>query len=136
MWRHQHILMTALQKSLIIVTMAAVGGTSIYEVYQASTLHVQVHTLRQQQASFSDEILQVQRDRDEAVRLKGNIPGILADKNFRTVLHALEQRNGIETLGEPEVTTTSGRGIQGQFVNVVFPVFTNPSPSSNQRGTE
>jgi general secretion pathway protein D len=36
----------------------------------------------------------------------------LTDPNFRVVLHALEQRSGFETLGEPEVTTTSGRQTQ------------------------
>jgi len=40
------------------------------------------------------------------------VTGILTDPNFRVVLHALEQRSGFETLGEPEVTTTSGRQTQ------------------------
>ncbi len=40
-----------------------------------------------------------------------NVTGILMDPNFRKKLQALEQRNGSETLPEPEVTTTSGRGI-------------------------
>jgi len=127
--------MTALQKTLVTVTMAAAVGTGIYEVHQASTLRLQIQTLRQEQASLSEEIRQLQRERDDAVKSGGNIPGILADKNFRVVLHALEQRTGVETLGEPEVTTTSGREIQGRFVNVVFPVFTNPPPSSTQRRT-
>jgi type II secretory pathway component GspD/PulD (secretin) len=38
--------------------------------------------------------------------------GILTDPNFRVALHALEQRGGFETLGEPEVITTSGRQAQ------------------------
>ncbi len=38
--------------------------------------------------------------------------GILTDKNFRTVLHNLEARSGVETLAEPEVVTTSGRQTQ------------------------
>jgi len=41
----------------------------------------------------------------------GTVSGILTDPNFRTVLHALEQRDGVETLAEPEVVTTSGRKI-------------------------
>jgi general secretion pathway protein D len=40
------------------------------------------------------------------------ITGILTDPNFRVVLRALEQRSGIETLAEPEATTTSGRQVQ------------------------
>jgi len=35
--------------------------------------------------------------------------GILTDPNFRFVIRALEQRDGTQSLGEPEVTTTSGR---------------------------
>lgn len=42
----------------------------------------------------------------------GTITGILTDPNFQVVIHALEQRSGAETLGEPEVTTTSGRQTQ------------------------
>ena len=40
------------------------------------------------------------------------LTGILTDPNFRMVIHALQQRSGSETLGEPEVTTTSGRQTQ------------------------
>ncbi len=40
------------------------------------------------------------------------ITGIMTDPNFRVVIHALEQRNGVETLAEPEVTTISGRQTQ------------------------
>jgi len=41
-----------------------------------------------------------------------NVTGVLADPNFRAALHELQQRNGVESLPEPEVTTTSsGRGI-------------------------
>ncbi len=50
------------------------------------------------------------------------LTGILTDPNFRVVLRALEQRGGFESLGEPEVTTTSGRQTQmraTQIINVV-----------------
>jgi tetratricopeptide (TPR) repeat protein len=40
------------------------------------------------------------------------ITGILTDPNFRVVLHALQQRGGVETLAEPEITTISGRQVQ------------------------
>ena len=40
------------------------------------------------------------------------VTGVLTDPNFRVVLHALEQRSGFETLGEPEVVATSGRQAQ------------------------
>ena len=38
--------------------------------------------------------------------------GILTDPNFRVALRALSQRTGVETLGEPEITTISGRQTQ------------------------
>ena len=33
----------------------------------------------------------------------------MTDPNFRVVINALEQSTGAESLGEPEVVTTSGR---------------------------
>ncbi len=42
----------------------------------------------------------------------GTITGIFTDPNFRVALQALEQRSGVETLAEPEVTTISGRQTQ------------------------
>ena len=50
------------------------------------------------------------------------VTGILTDPNFRVVLHALEQRDGVEALAEPDVTTISGRQTQmraTQIKNVV-----------------
>ena len=38
--------------------------------------------------------------------------GILTDENFRVALKQLSSRNDVETLGEPEVETTSGRQVQ------------------------
>jgi general secretion pathway protein D len=40
------------------------------------------------------------------------VTGILTDPNFRVVINALSQRTGVQTLGAPEVTTTSGRQAQ------------------------
>ncbi len=48
----------------------------------------------------------------------GTITGILTDPNFRVVIHALEQRSGVENLAEPEVTTTSGRQTQMRATEV------------------
>ena len=41
-----------------------------------------------------------------AVPTHTTVTGILSDPNFRAVLHALEQRSGVEKLAEPEVVTT------------------------------
>jgi len=49
----------------------------------------------------------------------GTLTGILTDPNFRVALHALEQRGGFETLGEPEITTMSGRQAQMRATQVV-----------------
>jgi type II secretory pathway component GspD/PulD (secretin) len=50
------------------------------------------------------------------------ITGILTDPNFRVVLHALEQRTGIETLAEPEVVTISGRQTEMRATQVIVVV--------------
>ena len=47
------------------------------------------------------------------------ITGIMTDPNFRVALRALEQRSGVENLGEPEVTTTSGRQTQMRATSVL-----------------
>jgi len=49
----------------------------------------------------------------------GQMTGILTDPNFRVVLHALEQRTGVETLAEPECVTTSGRQTQMRATDTV-----------------
>ncbi len=48
------------------------------------------------------------------------VTGILTDPNFRVVLHALEQRTGFETLGQPEVVTTSGRQTQMRATSIIY----------------
>jgi hypothetical protein len=48
--------------------------------------------------------------------------GILTSENASKALHQLESRDGVETLGEPEVVTTDGRQAQmraTQVVNVI-----------------
>src|ERR1017187_5743713 len=47
------------------------------------------------------------------------LTGILNATNARAALRALQARSGIETLGEPEVTTTSGRQTQMRVTDVV-----------------
>ena len=60
------IAMTTLQKILITTTLAGVASAGIYESRQASTLHSQVQTLRQQELSLTGQIAQLQRQRDDA----------------------------------------------------------------------
>jgi general secretion pathway protein D len=46
------------------------------------------------------------------------VTGILTNPNFQVVLHALESRTGVENLGEPEITTLSGRQTQMRATTV------------------
>jgi type II secretory pathway component GspD/PulD (secretin)/beta-lactamase regulating signal transducer with metallopeptidase domain len=64
------------------------------------------------------------------------VTGILTDKNFRVTLHALESRAGAEMLGEPEVTTTSGRQTQMRVTQTVTVVtnFAYQDSTSNRWG--
>jgi general secretion pathway protein D len=48
----------------------------------------------------------------------GTLTGILTDPQFRVVLHALEQRDGVDLLNESSVTTVSGRQCQIQVVDL------------------
>ncbi len=50
--------------------------------------------------------------------------GILTSENASNVLQEVESRNGVETLAEPEVVTTSGRQTQMRVTQVIF-VITN-----------
>ncbi len=60
------IAMTALQKTIIAVMLAAAAGTGIYEAHQVSRLHEQNQTLQQQQAPLAEQIRELQRQRDDA----------------------------------------------------------------------
>ena len=48
----------------------------------------------------------------------GTLTGILTDPQFRVAVNALEQRQGVDELNAPEVTTESGRQAQIQAVDV------------------
>jgi general secretion pathway protein D len=91
-------------------------------------------TANQIQGSSSDQLLTSGlRNTGPAV---GTITGILTDPNFRLVIHALEQRSGVEFLAEPEVTTTSGRQTQmkATAVQSVITDFTFQQGSSASTG--
>ena len=48
----------------------------------------------------------------------GQMTGILSDPEFRTALQALEHRQGVETLAEPECVTTGGRQTQMRATDI------------------
>jgi Flp pilus assembly secretin CpaC/tetratricopeptide (TPR) repeat protein len=45
----------------------------------------------------------------QSIPAVGTITGILTDPQFRVVIHAMEQRSGIDVLSAPSVTTSSGK---------------------------
>ena len=63
----------------------------------------------------------------------GTFSGILTDPQFRVVLHALEQRDGIDLLDESSVTTLSGRQCQVQVVDLQT-IVTGVSPTQTAAG--
>ncbi|HNQ73397.1 MAG TPA: hypothetical protein PKN95_07310 [Verrucomicrobiota bacterium] len=60
--------------------------------------------------------------------------GILTDPQFRVVLRAIEQRDGIELLNEGQITTLSGRQAQIQVVEVKTIVTGVDQSQGNQGG--
>jgi len=62
----------------------------------------------------------------------GTFSGILTDPQFRMVVHALEQRQGVDLLSESSVTTLSGRQTEIQVVDLRTIV---TAPNLNQTGT-
>jgi general secretion pathway protein D len=62
------------------------------------------------------------------------LTGILTDPQFRMVLHALEQRSGVEILAQPEVTTQSGRQAQMKATNIKT-IITGFSYGANNQAT-
>ena len=69
--------------------------------------------------SSSDQAIGNLVNANSGIPTIATITGILTDPNFRVVLHALEQRNGTETLAEPEVTTISGRQTQMRATQIL-----------------
>jgi beta-lactamase regulating signal transducer with metallopeptidase domain len=51
--------------------------------------------------------------------LKAGMVGILSRKNAQDMLRTLEQRAGVNTLAEPEMTTTSGRQTQMRATSII-----------------
>jgi RNA polymerase sigma factor (sigma-70 family) len=62
------IAMTTLQKAIIGAALAAAVGTGIYEARQAAALRSQVQTLQQHQAPLTEQLQQLQRERDDAAK--------------------------------------------------------------------
>jgi RNA polymerase sigma factor (sigma-70 family) len=72
------IAMTTLQKTLITATIAAAVGTGIYEARQSAQLREQNQTLQQQLSPLAEQILQLQRERDDVTN---RLAGLLAENS-------------------------------------------------------
>jgi RNA polymerase sigma factor (sigma-70 family) len=62
------IAMTTLQKTVIGATLVAAIGAGIYEARQASRLRQENQNLQQQQRPLSEQVVQLQRERDESAQ--------------------------------------------------------------------
>ena len=62
------IVMTTLQKTIIGATLAAAVGAGIYEARQAANARTEVQALQQQQAPLAEQVEQLTRERDDAMR--------------------------------------------------------------------
>jgi hypothetical protein len=60
------IAMTTLQKAAITAAFAVAVGTGIYEARQAANTRAEVQSLQQQQAPLTEQIQQIQHERDDA----------------------------------------------------------------------
>ena len=60
--------MTTVQKALVTVTVAVLAGAGLYEARQAASTRAEVRTLQQQQGPLTEQIQQLQRERDETAR--------------------------------------------------------------------
>jgi len=70
------IAMTTLQKTIVTATVAVLAGAGIYEARQASSLRTQVQSVQQQQAPLTEQVRELQRERDDATN---RLAGLLAE---------------------------------------------------------
>jgi hypothetical protein len=82
------------------------------------------------QINIRAKFVEVSGDDTNLIAINSNTNGpvvaILTDPQFRAVLHALEQRDGVDLVSEQNVTTLSGRQAQVQTTDVQSIVKLNP----------
>jgi len=91
------IAMITLQKTLIIITLAATVGAGIYEASEVAKARAGLQTLQRQQAPLTELNQQLQRERDDATNRLASLAGELAIAN-RNNLELLKLRNEISLL--------------------------------------
>ena len=70
--------MTTPQKTLTALALAALAGAGLYYARQASSLRAQARALQQQQAPLMRQIMQSQRERDDATNRLASLAGEIA----------------------------------------------------------
>jgi RNA polymerase sigma factor (sigma-70 family) len=88
------IAMTTLQKTVIGAALVAAVGAGIYEAHQASTLRTQVQTLQRQELPLTEQMQQLQRERDEATNRLAAVSNEIARLRSGQPLMALLKLRG------------------------------------------
>jgi RNA polymerase sigma factor (sigma-70 family) len=93
------IVMTTLQKTLIAATVVVAVGAGIYEAHDASIARTEIGTLRQQQAVLTQQVQQLQQERDETTnRLATAAAEIAQLKSGQDQAELLKLRGQVGTL--------------------------------------
>jgi len=80
------IAMNTIQKTVITAALALVAGAGIYEARQATQLREQNRTLQQRQAAMTEQIRQLQRDRNEVASLSAENQQLKSGQNTKELL--------------------------------------------------
>lgn len=125
------IAMTTIQKTLITLTLAASVGVGIYAAKEVAKARTEVQTIRQQQAPLAKQILQLQRERDEATNRLANMADELAIAN-RDKLELMNVRNEKPMLRQRQAAIQTPANVS------VFPTLATVSqePSPGDIGRE
>lgn len=100
------IAMTTLQKPLLLVTIAVLAGTGIYEAHQSAKLREQNQTLQRLQAPLAEQNQRLQRERDDATNRLAALTGELA--NVKTVpTEVLKLRGEVGVLRQEQAAFAS-----------------------------
>ncbi len=98
------IVMTTFQKTLVTAALVAAAGTAVYQARQLSTLRDRLQTSLQEQAALTENMRQLQRERDEA-------QGRLAALSNQAALNA----NGPSELAKLRAEVARLRGEKGDL---------------------
>jgi general secretion pathway protein D len=82
---------------------------------------------------LSSSLRQLQGSSGGTIPTLATFTGILTDPQFRVVIRAMEQRQGVDLLYAPEVTTTSGRQAQIQTLDLRT-IVTGVQQNTGQQG--